>query len=538
MDKKSRALQGSERDLLMNVLLSLLILAGCNAAVAQDTAKKIVTVTIDASNKAQSIDNFGASGCWFSEGIGKYWPVEKKERIAELLFSRSMDANGNPKGIGLSAWRFNIGGGTAEQGDSSGIRDPNRRVECFLNPDGAYDWSKQSGYTWFLKKAKYYGVENLIAFSNTPPVQFTQNRLGFKTSKDFRSNLKLDKYDAYAGFLADVVKHFDSLGLHFNYISPVNEPQWDWSGEFGKAKQEGSPWTNEEIYKVLKAVDSSFTHKKLSSKILAPEAAMLTYLYTGNGLASSQVQQLYGKTSRLYANNLRHMPSIAAGHSYFTEVGDSAMISIRKSLADTLKKYGVDYWQSEYSMLDDGYKEGVRGRIGAMDCALFLAKVIHTDLTVANAKAWQFWNAYEPGNAMWDTRYYLIALKPNMNFTDGDFTVTKNLWALGHYSLFIRPGMYRINLQRSNDPGLIKAARDVMVSAYSNTKDKTVLVAINYSRHEQVLKISMKNFKKVKAVRQYVTTAASEDNMKAYPVKNEKEILLPARSVNTVVIEH
>lgn len=60
---------------------------------------------------------------WFAEGIGKYWPEEKKQKIAQLLFSRQTDDKGNPLGIGLSGWRFNIGAGTQEQADKSGISD-------------------------------------------------------------------------------------------------------------------------------------------------------------------------------------------------------------------------------------------------------------------------------------------------------------------------------------------------------------------------------------------------------------------------------
>ncbi|RYE04824.1 MAG: beta-glycosidase, partial [Sphingobacteriaceae bacterium] len=115
-----------------------------------------IVFTINTKNKAQTVANFGASGAWFSEGIGKYWPSEKKERMAELLFSKAFDSAGNPLGIGLSAWRFNIGGGTAEQGDSSGISNPVKRVECFLSPNGTYNWQKQQGYLWFTKKAANY----------------------------------------------------------------------------------------------------------------------------------------------------------------------------------------------------------------------------------------------------------------------------------------------------------------------------------------------------------------------------------------------
>jgi hypothetical protein len=73
-------------------------------------------------------------------------------------------ASGQPKGIGLSLWRFNIGAGTAEQGAASGIKDEWRRAESFLNNDGTYNWDKQAGQVWFLKAAKERGVNEFLAF--------------------------------------------------------------------------------------------------------------------------------------------------------------------------------------------------------------------------------------------------------------------------------------------------------------------------------------------------------------------------------------
>jgi len=54
--------------------------------------------------KHQEIDNFGASDCWTMQKIG-VWSEASKNKIADLLFDQE-------KGIGLSLWRFNIGGGT------------------------------------------------------------------------------------------------------------------------------------------------------------------------------------------------------------------------------------------------------------------------------------------------------------------------------------------------------------------------------------------------------------------------------------------
>jgi hypothetical protein len=88
--------------MLRVVVIFFLAVAGFVFAEAQS-----VTFTIDLKRKAQTIENIGASGAWYSELIGKNWPTAKKERMAELLFSKSFDSSGNPLGIGLSAWRLN-----------------------------------------------------------------------------------------------------------------------------------------------------------------------------------------------------------------------------------------------------------------------------------------------------------------------------------------------------------------------------------------------------------------------------------------------
>jgi O-glycosyl hydrolase len=506
-----------------------------NGASLKDT---ILTIHIYPDRKAQTIENFGSSGCWFSEGIGKYWPAEKKEKIASLLFSRKFDSKGQPEGIGLSAWRFNIGAGTLEQGDSSGIKDFRKRSDSFLNPDGTYDWTKQAGYRFFLQKAKDYGVETLIAFSNSPPVQFTKNGLGFKTEKDYRSNLREDSYNAYASFLASVIRHFDQEGLHFDYISPVNEPQWDWSRKYKEADQEGSPWRNEEIYKVTKALNTALETAELKSKILVTEAGMLSYLYGGSGAASRQIQNFFNPKSPMYMGDLSHVPKLIAGHSYFTEANDKVLLDTRRQLADTIKSYGLNYWQSEYSMLGDGFKEGSKERRSNMDCALFLSKVIHTDLVIGNAAAWQFWNAYEPGSAAFNTRYYLIALQPDADFKNGEFSITKNLWALGHYSRFIRPGMTRVMTEKTMDNSKADE-KNLMVSAYVDKDNKMVVVGTNYGTAEVKIKLDLRNAKKKygTAIR-YLTTAADDVNMKPEVLEQYTQVIsLPARSISTIVVE-
>jgi hypothetical protein len=299
--------------------------------------------------------------------------------------------------------------------------------------------------------------------------------------------------------------------------------------------QEGSPWHNKDIYKITVSLDSSLSSKRLSAKILIPEAAILTALYEGNNHASKQVQNFFSTASPFYVGNLKHLLPVVAGHSYFTDNGDTNIVKVRSRLRDTASTYKVPFWQSEYSMLADGYKEGKKGKIPAIDCALFLSKIIYHDLAIANASAWHLWNSWEPGRADFDTRYYLLALKNNPANTEGDFTITKNLWALGQYSRFIRPGMQRIITNRSDNLNDIEAAKDVMLSAFADKK-QMIVVAINYTELSKEISLKTPGIK-MKGVKQYVTAANADDNMKPYPINSIKKITLKPRSIATFVID-
>ncbi|RYY12552.1 MAG: glycoside hydrolase, partial [Cytophagaceae bacterium] len=139
------------------------VLLAASAAHAQ--APAVLTVRIDVARPHQTIANFAASDAWAGQFVGN-WPAAKKEAIADLLFSQN-------KGIGLSMWRFNIGAGSAEQGEASGIKDEWRRAESFLTPAGRYDFKRQAGQLWFLKAAQQRGVKQFLGFLNSPPVSLT-----------------------------------------------------------------------------------------------------------------------------------------------------------------------------------------------------------------------------------------------------------------------------------------------------------------------------------------------------------------------------
>jgi len=224
-------------------------------------------VTIDGGTCYQRMDNFGASDAWSMEPLGRYWSEENKVRLADLLFSRE-------KGIGLSAWRFNIGAGSAET-DQDRIPDPWRRVEAFkMSEEGTYDWSKQSGQQWFLEAARERGVETLIAFVNSPPVWMTKNGHAQPDPEVGSTNLKTGYEGKFAAYLIDVLTHFKQKGLPFDYISPINEPTWDWN----QAWQEGNRYNNDDLKQVILELYRQLQQSDLYTRISAPDGVEITSL--------------------------------------------------------------------------------------------------------------------------------------------------------------------------------------------------------------------------------------------------------------------
>lgn len=479
------------------------------------------TITIDLSKKYQTIDNFAASDAWACQFVGN-WPEQKKNAIADLLFSQKILASGQPAGIGLSLWRFNVGAGSTQQAEASGIKDAWRRAESFLDKEGNYDWNLQSGQMWFLKAAKERGVKQFLAFPNSPPVQITTTQKAFATAS--KPNLAPGKFGAFADYLAAVIKGvYTKTGVMFNYISPVNEPQWDWSN----GGQEGTPFNNKDISGIVKALDSALAANSLPSKIIVTEAGQYNFLYSSHKKSKQgkQIDAFFNPVSTNYIGGLTSVEKLICGHSYFTTSPYSKAVSIRKKLAEKVSSInGLKFWQSEYCILGDneGEMKGEKKDLG-IEPALYLARVIHNDLVNANASAWQWWLAISP----YDYKDGLIYIDQNKQ--DGNYYPSKMLWALGNYSRFIPPGSVRVDVTvTGSDPAKL------FISSYQDVQSGEVISVIVNSDNETrsvVLKLKDSNYQ---SLSQYNTTSTA-DLAPGKSIMQGEEVIIPAKSITTLI---
>ncbi len=501
----------TRRSALKTVLLSSLLKA-------QDAPHRD---TIDLDTEHQAIENFGASDCWSMQKLGT-WSLSNRQRVADLLFSQST-------GIGLSCWRFNIGGGITDR-----INDPWRTAETFEVAEGKYDWSRQAPERWFLKAAQAAGVPQFLAFVNSPPGRMTRTGITYGQSGLGATNLKPGFEGQFARYLVDILEHFRTAErLKFDFISPVNEPNVEWNGK----TQEGCRSSNNDIKAMLRALDSELKKRKCPSRIAGIEAAGLEPL-------SSTVEKMSSKYGAQYGDYIREflddksvnglLNNRLLYHDYGSDRLKGELVEHRQIVRDRIAKYpGWKLWMSEYCVMTGSEGRGGGGRDLTMNTALDVARIIHLDLTLVGVTAWQWWTAVSPVNYK-DGLIYTDWKKPG----DAESIIpARLLWAFGNYSRFVRPGMRRVELKGSGHD-----IRGLMGSAYKDEKAKRVVaVYVNMATAPQTVQpdfaLGARRWR-LKSLTPYVTSGREGDELKKYPESApDKPLEIPARAVVSLVAQ-
>ncbi len=503
------------------------------------------TLSINTNNVVQTMDGFGASDAWRCNNIGKNWPIDKRNQIADLFFSKELDASGNPKGIGLSIWRFNLGAGSTEQGATSNISDEWRRSECFTSDGITYDMNKQAGQIWFMKAAKQRGVEKLLAFANSAPVYLTNNGKAYATTKEFY-NLKSGKMPDLADFWVNAIDKLKTIhGLTIDYVSPFNEPQYEWDGR----TQEGSPATNFNIYSFVKDnLSPKIQAKGLSTQIVVGESGDYESLYktvVGKESRTNQIDYFFAPNSSKNITGLSNVKKTIAGHSYWQVWPLESLVSSRQAAATKIKSVsGLSLWSSEYSILESPGTAELPGGTGngrdlGMKTALWVARIISTDIAVGGVSSWQWWTAlsrvdYKDGLVYVDDGTNNGSFSADYCKNDGFIRESKTLWALGNFSFFVRPGMQRIDVPIQDELGVLK---DVMLTVYKDVENKKlIIVAVNFGEFDQRYKFDITNGAlKNNDVTPYITSESS--NLKKNDKQKIDNIGIPAKSVVTFIGE-
>lgn len=473
--------------------------------IRQEGDARSMTIKVNQKIRYQTVNGWGTSACWWSQMIDD---DETREDIAKLLFSK--------EGLGLNIYRYNIGGGYDP--DVERVTDPWRLTESFYyyNEETGkyeYDFTRDANAQKMLEKALSYGcVDTVILFANSPHYSMTVTGQSSGGTEEYTSNLKKECYDDYVDYLLTITEYFISKGVPVKYISPINEPQWSWGGDW--VGQEGCHYEPDEIVELMHLLAEGITERGLDVKICGPESGEM-----------GENTQNYFK-SLLSDNVIADKIGTLSYHSYWS---DDDMLG-RQSFSRWLKTncYGYDISMSEWCELP------CVSRTDSMEAALKMGRIISQDMKYIGVNSWSSWVA---------VNNYGTEIPANGDYSDGlisassDFSnyyLTTRYYAMAHYTKYVPIGSVVLSSNsnifpiKMNSEGLVTS--DVNYSAYKTPQGEIVIVIVNEGDARSFSFDTAGNT---------MTVIQSDSEKKLQEVYSGKltSIELPAQSIATVIIK-
>lgn len=477
------------------------------------------TITLNASKTYQTMNGFGASSAWIYQDMGTLEDGEFKDRAMEMLYGDS--------GLGLNTFRYNVGAGGAEVDTAFAERGAesffvaekfNGDYSAFADPNN-YDFSRDKAVRDMFERALATGnIKQIVFFANSPHYLMTLNQ---KThgENEYDNNLKEECYEAFSNYMLVIVdylckEYVSKYGSDVKiFISPVNEPQWKWGGEY--ATQEGCHYDPEPLAKFYDVF-----YKKLQEFNKANSTDYIMDIFE-----SGNYKMI--KTSRTKFNE--YMTEFEK-YDYFQ---DLTHISLHSYGADTSKFYRsqfAEYMQNYYPQINitmSEYCTLIDTLDPSIDMGLHCGKVIMRDVAMLNVTDWNYWlsiskGIYEDGLVYW--------------FADNDedgkridetsrLEVTKRYYVMGQFSKYVQNGSVRIKSGYSD----FMQMNGLECVAFENPDGSIVLITLNDSDKTRNIKIKG-GYTHVKEV---VTN--EQENWKISEYENNGSLQISGKSVTTFV---
>jgi O-glycosyl hydrolase len=422
------------------------------------------SININYNDSRQTIDGFGGSNAWTRLPNDP----ETAEKLVKLLFSKT-------EGMGFSILRNRIpfrerleGDTDPSSNDGFVVRKNDNTYDYTINPNGtktfnlnwnSWDISSTKNLIERIKALGANGPEKLTIMSapwttpNNRVTQWKEDITGVNARTNYVMNwslpdrwgrLRRDKYDDYADLLADYVKNFESkMGVPLSILSVQNEPNW-------KADWETTYWNGADLRDFIVTISKRFSMKGVIAgsggiNIMMPEFENFNISFNEMikpSLDNPESEKIITHIA-LHQYNGTNDSSSRAGSMEFPEIIAS----------------GKRFWQTEVSGSGSALPKGP-----GIHNALFYARMIHWDMTLAQTNAFLYWWLWT-GSSAEDFSGALI--KAN----DAEIITSKRLYAMGQYSRFIRPGWQRIDCDASPRGGIYS-------SAYKNPSTKEIAIVI------------------------------------------------------------
>lgn len=445
---------------------------------------KTQTIAVNKYEMGQTFENFGTSSAWWAQTIDD---EDTAKEIARMLYD-------SETGLGLSVFRYNIGAGEADNPDTR-VAYETRKTESFyvLNEETGeyeYDFTRDKNARRMLDLAVEYGADEVILFCNSPHYSMTVSGQASGGLSEYQSNLPEKNYEAFVDYVLTIADWFVEQGYPVTAISPINEPQWGWGGEW--VGQEGCHYTADETVAVLELFATTMKERGCTYKLNGPESGQMDSNY-------------YEYIDKFFASDiLNEFCDTYSGHSYWLDNNIWAKTETGNKFLEQYpdKKFEMSEWCELPLTIDST----------TIDSGLYMANIIIQDLNLLNAVSWQSWTAVN-GDGL-------------MDIIDGELIIYNRYYAYKHFSSFIEEGMTRLEVLDS-----FKENSQLASTAFTD-EEKNVIILVNNSETEQEINLGGICYTDMEVYR----TDADTNCEQIYSGEFEKSQVLPAKSITTFII--
>lgn len=443
-------------------------------------------IVIDKTKKYQTFEEFGTSSCWWAQTI-------EDDATAREIAKKLYDED---EGLGLKVFRYNIGGGEADNPDCR-IWDTARRTESFYVLDEEtgeykYDFTRDANARRIMDYAVEYGAEKIILFCNSPHFSMTKSGHASGGLEEYSSNLPKENYQAFVDYVLTIADWFVSQGYPIYAISPINEPQWSW-GSPDWVGQEGCHYEPDEAIELLEMFAIEMQKRNSPYKLNGPENGQMSWGY-------------YAYVEKFFESEiLNDFCDTYSGHSYWMDTAYEEKEEVGKKFKKEYpdKKYEMSEWCELPLTIDSK----------TIDSGIYMAKVIVDDLNLMNAVSWQSWTAVN-GDGLLDRD------------ADGNLIEYNRYYAFKHFTSFIKPGMTRVRIFEN-----MKKESTLKTVAFIGDNNETVVIIVN-PENEQMLKIGGL----IGEAKIYLTDK-THNCEKIFEGEFDNKITIPEKSIMTIKVK-
>ena len=425
-------------------------------------------ITVNEKKQIQTIEGWGTSACWWSQNVSD---DETRTELAKLLYSKD--------GLGLNIYRYNVGGGVNPEHNR--VWGTWRNTESFYYYNETtgkyeYDFTRDANAQAFLDEALKYGcIDTVVLFANSPHYSMTiSGEASGSTQAGGVSNLAPEHYQDFVDYFLTITEYFINKGIPVKYISPINEPQWDWGSDTWVG-QEGCHYEPEQVYELLALFSKGIDERGLDVKLSVPD--------------SGEVGGMTETYFNLIANDPELLKNVGsfAYHSYWA---DNTGILKKADFGKFLSKEPYASMKVEMS---EWCELPCERNVHDIASASLMGRIISNDIRYVGVNSWTSWVAVNTVGIGEDGEKYSDGLLwATDDFSEYGFAT--RYYAYANFTKFVPAGS--VVLQSTDNSGVrnynlelikdengdavgIEGYMKTSYNAFKTPEGKTVVVIVN-----------------------------------------------------------